>query len=93
MYVRAAAILFLFLAVASVNAFIFASNAIVAVPIAVTNNQGVATSSPWQQLMIVNSLAYKQYEAGSLMNNVTGYPPHIGACSFGSSYFRGTQSY
>ena len=38
------------------------------VPITLSNSQSSATPSPFQQMITVNSLAYKQYEAGGLTN-------------------------
>jgi len=38
------------------------------VPITITNSQNTATPAPFQQMIPVNSLAYKQYEAGGLTN-------------------------
>ncbi len=37
-------------------------------PITITNSQTSATSSPFEQLLTVNSLAYAQYENGDLSN-------------------------
>jgi hypothetical protein len=69
-----AAFLFLMLIIGSVKAVTPPSNIIVYVPFNVVNSQAVATSNPFQQLVTVNSLAYKSYEAGNLMNVEFFYP-------------------
>ena len=37
-------------------------------PITITNNQNIATSTPFQQMISINSLVYKNYEAKNLDN-------------------------
>ena len=37
-------------------------------PITITNNQSIATSTPFQQMISINSLVYKNYESGNLNN-------------------------
>ena len=53
------------------------SNTITVYPdqaIKISNNQSAATSSPFQQMLVVNSSKYKEYEAGNLDNVEFFYP-------------------